>query len=115
MTQKVYTPDCYEKGSSLSHFEDECDLPASIPPTFTLVPPASNNQYFVMANSIVPGPYDAAVNPGAMKRYPTPEERQVLCDIGYNVNTYFLAIAFKLKLYRPWRYRVPRYWCGGSK
>lgn len=74
ITQKVYTPGCYEKGSSLSHFEDQCQVPA----TFTVTP--SNNQYFVMAN--------AAVN-GLAKRFPKPEERAALCDLGYSVGTSF--------------------------
>lgn len=88
-TQPVYTPSCYEKGSSLSHFEDECWVPSGFP----LTPPASNNQYFVMSNSNLPGPYSVSGNPGAMKRYPSPEERMVLCDIGYSVNTTFGSAA----------------------
>lgn len=63
----VYTPNCFEAGSSLSHFEDMCY------PTNT---PTNNNQYFVMCNS---------VPVGAMRRYPKEEERQVLCDLGYSV------------------------------
>jgi len=81
-TQPVYTPSCYEPGSSLCHFEDECSVPAG----YVLTPPASNDQYFVMCNQGALGPYNAATNPGAMKRYPRPEERSVLCDIGYQVN-----------------------------
>ncbi|MDR3678422.1 MAG: hypothetical protein P4L41_00550 [Flavipsychrobacter sp.] len=69
--QPVYTPNAWTAGSSLSHMEDMC-------------PPAGsssvNNLYFLMSN---------ALNPGSAKRYPKPEERQVLCDIGYNCNTTF--------------------------
>lgn len=63
----VYTPDCFESGSSLSHFEDMCY------PTNT---PTNNNQYFVMSNQ---------TGNGQMKRYLKEEERKVLCDIGYSV------------------------------
>ena len=85
MTQPVYTSFCFQPASSLSHFEDYCQVPSS----FVLAPPASNNQYFVMANALVPGPYSPTTSPGAMKRYLKPEERQVLCDIGYIVDTVF--------------------------
>ena len=74
VTQPVYTPDCFSDGSSLSHFEDECQVPG----TFTVIP--SNNAYFVMSNANGSG---AAF----MKRYLKPEERLVLCDLGYSVNT----------------------------
>jgi hypothetical protein len=63
----VYTPNCFEAGSSLSHFEDMCY------PTNT---PTNNNQYFVLCNS---------VPLGAMRRYLKEEERKVLCDLGYSV------------------------------
>lgn len=82
--QPVYTPDCFQVGGSLSHFEDECAVPAS----FGMAPPASNNHYFVMSNSGAAGPY-STTNRAAMKRYPTPEERQVFCDIGYKVASTF--------------------------
>jgi len=85
MTQKVYTANCFQRGSSLSHFEDICGVPGSFP----LSPPATNNQYFLMSNAVVPGAYFPTTNPGSMKRYPKPEERQVLCDIGYIVDTTF--------------------------
>ncbi|PBQ30852.1 hypothetical protein CNR22_03370 [Sphingobacteriaceae bacterium] len=62
---KLYHPNCYEPGSSLSHFEDMCS------PT---VNPANNNQYFAMANAY-----------GSVKRFPKPQERTVLCDLGYTV------------------------------
>ena len=87
----VYTPQCFEPGGSLSHFEDECYVPSyfvlgAVPGTVT------NDQYFLLSNSapnLALGGYSATTNPGVMKRYPTPEERQVLCDIGYKVNTTF--------------------------
>ncbi|MEI8278300.1 MAG: T9SS type A sorting domain-containing protein [Bacteroidota bacterium] len=68
MSQPVYTPNCWESGSSLSHFEDECPITAR------------NDIYFVMSNATVPT---------TMKRHYKMEERQALCDIGYNVNTTF--------------------------
>jgi len=68
----VYTPTCFENGSSLSHFEDE------IYPTCSSHYP--DNSYFVMSN---------ANYSGATKRYIKPEERAALCDIGYSVNTSF--------------------------
>jgi gliding motility-associated-like protein len=76
VTIPVYTPDCFEYGSSLSHFEDECYVPA----TFTPQPPLSNNLYYVMSN---------ANGSGTTKRHLSPEERLVFCDLGYKVsNTY---------------------------
>lgn len=62
----VYTPNCFDEGSSLSHFEDEC------------VAPNVNNAYFAMSNRI---------GTGVNKRFLKPEERAALCDIGYSVNT----------------------------
>lgn len=71
-TVPVYTPTCFELGSSLSHFEDML-FP-------TCASPYGNDNYFVLSN----------VNLlGTTKRYLKPEERNVLCDIGYNVKTTF--------------------------
>lgn len=71
-TVPVYTPTCFEQGSSLSHFED------LLYPT--CVSPYGNDSYFVLSN----------VNLlGVTKRYLKHEERNVLCDIGYNVKTTF--------------------------
>jgi uncharacterized delta-60 repeat protein len=71
-TVPVYTPTCFEQGSSLSHFED------MLYPTCTS--PYANDSYFVLSN----------VNLlGTTKRYLKPEERNVLCDTGYNVKTTF--------------------------
>jgi Secretion system C-terminal sorting domain len=68
----VYTPTCFENGSSLSHFEDQ--LYPSCPSNY------GNDAYFAMSNAIIPG----GVN--GTKRYLRSEERDVLCDLGYSVN-----------------------------
>jgi hypothetical protein len=70
--QAVYTPSVFSEGSSLSHLEDSCHLPNSYP----------SNQYYTMSHAIGTGP-------NFMKRYLKPEERDVLCDIGYKVNPYY--------------------------
>lgn len=71
-TVPVYTPTCFEQGSSLSHFED------MLFPTCAF--PYGNDSYFVLSNvNLI----------GTTKRYLKPEERNVLCDIGYNVKTTF--------------------------
>jgi uncharacterized delta-60 repeat protein len=69
-TVPVYTPTCFEQGSSLSHLED------MLFPTCTS--PYGNDSYFVLSNANLIG---------TTKRYLKPEERNVLCDIGYNVKT----------------------------
>ncbi len=88
VTVPVYTPRCYESGSTLCHFEDECygSFPSGWPLSAT-ANRINNDQYFAMSNRSVSGPYSAASNPGAMKRHPTIEERQVFCDIGYKVGS----------------------------
>lgn len=74
-TVPVYTPTCFEQGSSLNHFED------MLYPTCTS--PYGNDSYFVLSNvNLI----------GTTKRYLKPEERNVLCDIGYNVKTTFGTI-----------------------
>jgi len=70
-TVQVYNPGCYEAGSSLSHFEDQCFMN-----TATGMP-YGNDAYFVMSNSTASG---------TIKRNLTPEEQQTLCDLGYSVN-----------------------------
>jgi len=70
LDQKTYTPNFYEGGSSLSHVEDGC---AGLVWT-----PALNNFHFVMSNANGAGP-------AYMKRFLKPEERQVLCALGYAV------------------------------
>jgi hypothetical protein len=62
----VYTPTCFEPGSSLSHFEDQC------------VSPFVNDAYYVMSNLI---------DNGNTKRFLKQEERNALSDIGYSVNS----------------------------
>lgn len=74
LNQPVFTPDCWQGGSSLSHFEDAC--------TGTTSTPANNDLYFVMSNRSVAS---TTLN----KRWPTPEERSAICDIGYSTNTTF--------------------------
>ncbi len=78
-TATVYTPYYFEPGSSLSHFEDMCSGPytGTCVATYT---PGNNDLYFVMANFTDAGSC-------FVKRHPTPEERLVLCDLGYSVNT----------------------------
>lgn len=68
VNQAVFTPNCFYDGSSLSHFEDECHLPF----------PQANNQYYVMSNMI-------GFGATYMKRYLKHEERDVLCQLGYQV------------------------------
>ena len=67
----VYNPGCFEQGSSLSHFEDQC----YINPATNV--PYGNDNYFVMSNSILPG---------SVKQQLTLEERQALCNFGYTLN-----------------------------
>jgi hypothetical protein len=69
-TIPVYTPNCFERGCSLSHFEDMC---FTNPLTSNFY---GNNSYFVMSN---------ANGQGVTKRHLTPEERNTLCDIGYSL------------------------------
>jgi len=71
----VYTPACYENGSSLSHFEDMC---------YPINSPTNNNQYFVMSNS---------GGLGLNKRFLKPEEKNVLCDLGYTVSNTYTSLA----------------------
>ena len=77
-TSSIYTPHCFEVGSSLSHFEDICTAP-----TFTTACTGSsanwNDLYFVMSQAQGSGSC-------FIKRYPKEEERKVLCDLGYSVN-----------------------------
>jgi hypothetical protein len=88
----VYTPNCFERGSSLSHFEDEYLAPSH---PFMLAHPGitvPNNQYYLVSNAGQAGPWPA--NPGSMKRAPTPEERSALCDIGYRVRYTYGTLLF---------------------
>lgn len=67
-TSSLYTPPCFENGSSLSHFEDAC------------YNSNTNDQFFMMSDR-TSGTF--------AKRFLTSEERLVLCDIGYSVNGTF--------------------------
>lgn len=72
-TIPVYTPNCFEPGSSLSHLEDMC---------YPTPNAANNNMYFSMANSI-------SYSQDGIRRQPTPEERGILHDLGYTTNNNF--------------------------
>jgi hypothetical protein len=72
VTLPVYTPTCFEIGNSLSTFEDD------LFPNCLL--PHGNNAYFVMSNRN---------NAGTLKRYPKPEERLVLADLGYSLEAFY--------------------------
>lgn len=61
----VYTPGCYERHLSFSHFEDAC------------YNGNADNQYFLMSNTS---------SPTKAKRFLQNEEREILCDIGYSLN-----------------------------
>lgn len=71
---QLYTPNCFEGPSSLSHFEDQCFINSGTGS------PYGNNLYFNMSNANGTGVTFT-------KRFLKPEERLVLCDLGYNVNT----------------------------
>ncbi len=83
-TVTVFTPNVFQAGSSLSHFEDQC-----INGVVTTCSPnpavqGYDDLYFVMASS---------ANNGScyVKRYLKQEEKNVLCDLGYSItpsNTY---------------------------
>ncbi|WP_395043606.1 hypothetical protein, partial [Flavobacterium sp.] len=70
----IYTPQCFENGSSLSHFEDQCFTSTTAGAT------NGNDLYFVMSN---------ANNYGINKRFLKPEEREALCNMGYRLNSTF--------------------------
>lgn len=69
VTMPLFTPVCFEVGLSLSRFEDQRYPNCSTP--------YGNNAYFVMSNRN---------NKASIKRYPKPEERLVLADLGYQLN-----------------------------
>jgi len=75
MNMPIYTPNCYEAGSSLSHFEDMC---------FPTNNPSNNNQYFVMANASLMGVH---------RRFLKEEERKVFCDLKYSVTSTYTSNA----------------------
>lgn len=74
----VYTPQCYERTSSLSHFEDSCYLNTTTGSNY------GNDQYFAMCNG---SPI------GTTKRFLKQEEWNALCDIGYSLNPTFGSAA----------------------
>ncbi len=84
---KVKTPDCFSNSTSLSHFEDMCTFPNTFTPQIGCTPvpssPGFNGLYYLM------GPKYQGVC--GMIRAPKPEERLVLCDIGYSVNIAFVS------------------------
>lgn len=88
----VYNPNCYETGSSLSHFEDMC-YPSPVA--------YGNDAYFVMCNQI---------NPGSSKRYIREEERKVFCDMGYPVNSVYASPAFSANTTYTYGCNAPNIW-----
>lgn len=74
----VYTPQCFERTSSLSHFEDSCYLNSATGTNY------GNDQYFVMCNGS---------SVGTIKRFLKDEEWNALCDIGYSLNPTFGSVA----------------------
>ena len=67
VNQKCFTPSSFSNGSSLSHLEDICHTPT----------PYALGTYYVM---------NSGTTAGIMKRFLKQEERDVLCDLGYNTN-----------------------------
>jgi hypothetical protein len=82
----VYTPNCWDPGSSLSHFEDMCVTNTVSPACYTANGHSNNNLYYVMADFTATG--DCFV-----KRFLQEEERLVLCDLGYSVQTTYTSNA----------------------
>jgi hypothetical protein len=76
-TIPVYTPTCWEFDLSLSHFEDLC-----LPNQGSQI----NDTYYAKSNFFHPGA-------NYVKRYMKPEERTVLCDLGYSVNNTYGSVA----------------------
>ncbi len=70
VNQKCYTPNTWVGGSNISHMDDPC-----LAPTGT-----TTGMYYVMSY---------ATPPVVSKRYHKPEEREILCNLGYNVNGTF--------------------------
>ncbi|MCL9806059.1 T9SS type A sorting domain-containing protein [Flavobacterium amniphilum] len=81
-TIPVYTPNCFEEGSSFSHFEDLCISP----------PNNGNDTYFAMSNKQNSGNEYT-------KRFLKPEERNALIDIGYTLNFIYGDENFVLNSY----------------
>ena len=64
----TYTPDCYERPSSFSHFSNQCYTPLN------------TTDFFVM---------NSGLGQGVNRRTISNEERNTLCDIGFSLNTTF--------------------------
>jgi hypothetical protein len=79
---KVYTPNCFTSGSSLSHFEDMCAVPGSPTLGCAAFPGNNNDYYFVMSNA-------GGLGSCYQKRFLREEEKNTLCNIGYSVNSVF--------------------------
>ncbi len=91
VTVTVYTPGCYSSGSSLSHFEDYCTTPLGYGNTCsTTANPANsfNDLYYVMGDGL-----GSSSGSCYVKRFLKPEERLVLCDLGYAVKSTFSCSA----------------------
>jgi hypothetical protein len=89
VTATVYTPSCFELGSSLSHFEDACFVPSTFTATaacYTLAGNSNNNLYYAMSDRSGPGTC-------YIKRYLKEEEKKVMCDLGYSVSATFTSNA----------------------
>jgi hypothetical protein len=88
-SEPLYNPEAYEEGSSLSHFDNQCN------------PNGTNGSYFTM---------NAGMPPNIAVRTPTPEERQVLCELGYKMKPSFgtlgTAQALGLNLQHPYNYNA---------
>ena len=64
----TYTPDCFERPSSFSHFSNQCYTPLN------------TTDFFVM---------NSGLGQGIARRTISNEERNTLCDIGYSLNPTF--------------------------
>ena len=78
INQPVYVSSSFSEGSSLSHFEDLCHL-SNVDNSNGIYP---DNQYYVMCET---GGLGALFT----KRYLKVEEKNTLCEIGYNLNNSF--------------------------
>lgn len=76
VNQAVYTPSTFSNPNSLSHMEDQCKEPIH----------ESDDAYYLMSETYNP----TIIN---QKRFLQQEERDVLCDLGYNLNSHFGSIS----------------------
>ncbi|NCA19798.1 MAG: hypothetical protein EBS86_01515 [Crocinitomicaceae bacterium] len=70
VNQTILTNNSFSQGTSLSHFKDVCHTLNGV------IDNQVANMYYVMSG---------VNDPGVMKRFLKPEERSVLCDLGYKV------------------------------